>query len=421
MTQRLYYNDPYKRAFDASIVGTLDHQGRPAMELDQTAFYPTSGGQPFDTGTLAIAGGAVVEVVDVVDSDAGGVLHVLAEMPAGAAPGQQVHGEIAWSRRFDHMQQHTGQHLLSAAFDRLFAARTVSFHLGVENCTIDLSREAAAHEIAAAEAEANRIIWEDRPVSIRFVTSDEAARLPLRKEPAREGLLRLIDIDGFDLSACGGTHVARTGAVGLIAATGWERFKGGQRVEFVGGSRAFARFQSLRDHVAAATRRLSVPPGEIASAVERLQHEAKDLRRASLALKTDLAGFRAAEMEASADRVGQALAVCRVLEGDMSWFKLLAAAFTARPGRIAVLVSKESPAGVVVAASPDTDVAANSVLAHLTTSFGGRGGGKADLAQGGGLTADPEAVVECAWNLIAKLAQAELINTDPSVRAHQVP
>jgi alanyl-tRNA synthetase len=123
----------------------------------------------------------------VVDSDAGGVLHVLAEMPAGAAPGQQVHGEIAWSRRFDHMQQHTGQHLLSAAFDRLFAARTVSFHLGVESCTIDLSREAAADEIAAAEAEANRIIWEDRPVSIRFVTSDEAARLPLRKEPSRKG------------------------------------------------------------------------------------------------------------------------------------------------------------------------------------------------------------------------------------------
>jgi len=144
-----------------------------------------------------------------------------------------------------------------------------------------------------------------------------------------------------------------------------------------------------------------VLPGEIASAVERLQTEAKDLKRASLALKTDLAGFRAAEMEASADRMGQTLAVCRVVEGDMAWLKLLAAAFTARPGRVAVLVSRESPPGVVVAASPDTGVAANTVLARLTASFGGRGGGKADLAQGGGLNAPPDAVVEAARSEIA--------------------
>jgi alanyl-tRNA synthetase len=402
MTVRLYYNDPYKRAFDAAIAAVVDHQGRPAIRLDQTAFYPSSGGQPFDTGTLAIQGGAVVEIVDVVDADEGGVLHVVSEKPAGAALGQQVHGEIAWARRFDHMQQHTGQHLLSAAFDRLFAARTISFHLGLESCTIDLSREAAPREIAGAEAEANRIIWEDRPVSIRFVTSEEAARLPLRKEPAREGLLRLIEIEGFDLSACGGTHVERTGAVGLIAAIGWERFKGGQRVEFVCGGRALARFQALRDHVAAATRRLSVLPGEIASAVERLQNEAKDLKRASLALKADLARFRAAEMETSAERVGQALAICRVVEGDMAWLKLLAAEFTARPGRVAVLVSKESPPAVVVAASPDTGVAANTVLARLTGAFGGRGGGKADLAQGGGLGAAPDTVVDVARRLVAE-------------------
>jgi alanyl-tRNA synthetase len=400
MTVRLYYTDPYKRAFDAAIDAVVDHEGRPAIRLDQTAFYPSSGGQPFDTGTLAIQGGPAVEIVDVVDSGEGGVLHVVSEMPAGAAPGRQVHCEIAWARRFDHMQQHTGQHLFSAAFDRLFTAPTVSFHLGVETCTIDLSREASAREIAAAEAEANRIIWEDRPVSIRFVTSEEAVRLPLRKEPAREGLLRLIEIERFDLSACGGTHVDRTGAVGLIAATGWERFKGGQRVEFVCGGRALSRFQSLREHVAAATRRLSVLPGEIDSAIERLQNEAKELKRASLALRADLARFRAAEMEALAEPVGRALAVCRVVDGDMAWLKLLAAEFTARPGRIAVLVSKESPAGVVVAASADAGVAANAVLARLTAAYGGRGGGKADLAQGGGLGAAPETVVEAARSVI---------------------
>ena len=260
------------------------------------------------------------------------------------------------------MQQHTGQHLLSAAFDRLFSARTVSFHLGADSCTIDLSREMAPGEIAAAEAEANRIVWEDRPVSIRFVTAEEAARLPLRKEPAREGLLRLIDIEGFDLSACGGTHVERTGAVGIVAATRWERFKGGQRLEFVCGGRALAGFQSLRDHLAAATRRLSVVPGELAPAIERLQGEARDLKRAGVALQADLARYRAQEMVASAERTRFGVAVCQVVEGEMPWLKLLAASITAEPGRVAVLISKETPVGVIVAASADTGVQANALL-----------------------------------------------------------
>jgi Ser-tRNA(Ala) deacylase AlaX len=206
------------------------------------AFYPTSGGQPFDTGTL---GGA--RVVDVVDEDDGRIAHIV-EHPAPLhhpapshqhpapshqhpapshqhpapstqhlAPGVTIRGEIDWTRRFDHMQQHTGQHVLSAAFDRLFGVRTVSFHLGGDVSTIDLAREMKPDEIAAAEADANRIVWEDRPVSIRFATKEEAATLPLRKESLRDGTLRLIDIEQWDLSACGGTHVARTGAIGVIA------------------------------------------------------------------------------------------------------------------------------------------------------------------------------------------------------------
>ncbi len=400
MTHRLYYTDPYKRAFDGSIVDVVDFGGRPAIRLDSTAFYPTSGGQPFDTGTLKV-GDAVLQVVDVVDADDGGVIHVVGQMAAGIVPGQSVHGEILWPRRFDHMQQHTGQHLLSAAFDRLFSARTVSFHLGADSCTIDLSREMAPGEIAAAEAEANRIVWEDRPVSIRFVTAEEAARLPLRKEPAREGLLRLIDIEGFDLSACGGTHVERTGAVGIVAATRWERFKGGQRLEFVCGGRALAGFQSLRDHLAAATRRLSVVPGELAPAIERLQGEARDLKRAGVALQADLARYRAQEMVASAERMRFGVAVCQVVEGEMPWLKLLAASITAEPGRVAVLISKETPVGVIVAASADTGVQANALLGELLSRFGGRGGGKADLAQAGGLGGPPESVAAAARTVIA--------------------
>src|SRR5262249_52060133 len=154
---------------------------------------------------------------------------------------------VDWARRFDHMQQHTGQHVLSAAFERLFHIRTVSFHMGAEASTIDLAREATPAEIAAAEDNANRVVWEDRPVAIRYASAEEAAKMPLRKEPVRGGTLRLIDVADFDLSACGGTHVARTGAIGVIVVSRWERFKGGQRVEFLCGGRALRAYRLLRD------------------------------------------------------------------------------------------------------------------------------------------------------------------------------
>src|SRR4029453_8890740 len=197
----------------------------------------------FDTGLL---GGS--RVLDVVDDDDGSIVHVV-EQTGMLQPGREAHGEIDWARRFDHMQQHTGQHVLSAAFDRMFGVRTVSFHLGAAASTIDLARELSPAEIAAAETEANRIVWEDRPGGIRFATAEEAAAMPLRKEAARGGTLRLIDIEDFDLSACGGTHVARTGGIGVIVVASWERFKGGHRVTFLCGGRALAGYRGFRDAV----------------------------------------------------------------------------------------------------------------------------------------------------------------------------
>ncbi|MBW8862942.1 MAG: alanyl-tRNA editing protein, partial [Acidobacteria bacterium] len=201
MTDRLYYADPYLRDFDATIHRVESRDGRTVVTLDRTAFYPTSGGQPFDTGTLG-----PFRVVEVVDEDDGTVAHVVeprTENPEPQnpepenenaerrtpyfEPGLQLHGAIDWPRRFDHMQQHTGQHVLSAAFERLFHIRTVSFHLGADVSTIDLAREASVAEIAAAEDDANQVVWEDRPVSIRYATAEEAAQLPLRKEPKRSG------------------------------------------------------------------------------------------------------------------------------------------------------------------------------------------------------------------------------------------
>ena len=404
MTTRLYYDDPYLAAFDASALTVDRRDDNLIVTLDQTAFYPTSGGQPCDVGSL---GG--LRVVEVIDRDDGVVEHVL-EREASAertfAVGQRVHGEIDWSRRFDHMQQHTGQHVLSAAFERLFHVRTVSFHLGAEASTIDLARDVTRAELTAAEDEANRVVWEDRSVAIRYATEAEAAALPLRKESKRSGTLRLIDIAEFDLSACGGTHVSRTGAIGVIAIAATERFKGGARIEFLCGGRALGRFRVLRDAVSASTRLLSVTPAELAPTIERLQGEAKEQKRASTALQVELAKYRADELAAESQTVqlGSGSSVrmlARAIDGDANALKSLAVAITARPGFIVVLVSTTAPALVVVARSADVaGVSAQQVLARLIEQFGGRGGGKAELAQGGGLNGSADAILQTSKTVL---------------------
>ena len=377
MTERIYYADPYAIQFDARVIAIEIVDGRRAAVLDRTAFYPTSGGQPFDTGTLGEA-----RIVDVIDRDDHAILHVfegdLAEGP--------IAGRIDWARRFDHMQQHTGQHVLSAAFERCCRARTESFHLGAAAATIDLGREVTPAEIALAEAEANRVVWEDRPVAIRFADAEEAARLPLRKEPVRAGRLRLIEVEGFDLSACGGTHVARTGAIGIIAVSGWERFRGGTRVEFRCGGRALADYRALRDGVSAAQRLLSVGPGELPAAIERLQGENKDVKRRIKSLQEALAAHEAAALAERAMPAGSSRAVVEILDGwDAAGLKTIASAIAVRPGHAAILFTTTAPVSVAVARAPDVRLDAAAVLRQLTAKFGGKGGGRAELAQGGGL------------------------------------
>lgn len=389
MTDRLYYTDPYLREFDATITAVAPHGAGIALTLDRSAFYPTSGGQPFDTGVLA--GRRVVDVFD--DEETGGVRHVVEGSADALRAGTVVHGSVDWTRRFDHMQQHTGQHVLSAAFERLFKIRTVSFHLGSSESTIDLAREASADEIAAAEDEANRVVWEDRPVAIRFATAEEAAALPLRKEPVRAGTLRLIDVHDFDLSACGGTHVARTGAIGIIAIAGWERFKGGSRLQFLCGSRALQRLRSLRDATAAASRMLSVGPADLAGAIDHLQSEMKEQKRALVSMQSDLSRYRAEELALGADTMSGVRVVTQAVAADAAGLKALASGVARKPSYVAVLVSATRPALVVAARSADVSMKANELLAALTAKFGGRGGGKPDAAQGGGLDAEPSVIV----------------------------
>jgi alanyl-tRNA synthetase len=385
---RLYYTDPYLDTFTASVVDTLTLEGRPAVVLDQTAFYPTSGGQPFDTGYLDD-----VRVVDVVDLEERGVAHVLER---GLERTNALTARIDWPRRFDHMQQHTGQHVLSAAFDRLHGARTESFHLGSESCTIDFAVALAPDALTAAEDAANHVVWKDRPVHVRFVSQAEASELPLRKEPVREGLLRVVEIEGVDLSACGGTHVARTGGIGVIAILGAERFKGGTRVEFVCGGRALGRFRQLREIVAASVRGLSVLPAELPAAIERQQAELRNQRQAVRALQQRLVQHDAAALAARASLHGAARLVAERVDGfDAAGLKALAAAITARAGHAAVLLGTGTPVPIVVARAADVTIDAAAVMRSLTARFGGKGGGRPELAQGG-LSGDGDELLRAA-------------------------
>jgi alanyl-tRNA synthetase len=411
MTDRLYYLDPYLHAFDAAIERVEARGDRVVVTLDRTAFYPSSGGQPFDTGVLGRW-----RVVDVVDEEDGSIAHVVEprtldtdppDPPDPPEPGNVVRGAVDWPRRFDHMQQHTGQHVLSAAFDRLFGVRTESFHMGAAVSTIDLAREVSPAEIAAAETDANRIVWEDRPVGIRFATAEEAAAMPLRKEAARGGTLRLIDVEGYDLSACGGTHVARTGGIGVIAVASWERFKGGQRLSFLCGGRALGGYRALRDAVSGAVRLLSVLPDELPASIERMQAEAKEQKKAMVRLQADIAQYRAEELAASAEPIRLSAGkpdavklVARMIDGDANGLKALATSIVARPGFVVVLVSSSAPVLAVVARSADVSLPAGPLLASLNTKFGGRGGGKPDFAQGGGLGGSPELVLAAARSLL---------------------
>jgi alanyl-tRNA synthetase len=300
------------------------------------------------------------------------------------------------------MQQHTGQHLLSAALDRLFQVRTVSFHLGSTSSTIDLSVEVPASDIARAEAEANRIVWEDRPVSIRFAEATEAAALPLRKESTRDGLLRLIDVEGFDLSACGGTHVARTGAIGTIVIAGSERFRGGTRVEFLCGSRTLEDYRSLRQSVGASTRLLSVLPAELPSAIERVQAEARDMKKQFKDLQVRQASHEAVRLADRAQLQGAARVVVEALEGwDANGLKVIASSIASRPNHVALLLGVPAPASIVIARAPGVALDAAAILKQLTARFGGKGGGRPELAQGGGLQGEPQDMIAAAREYVA--------------------
>jgi alanyl-tRNA synthetase len=387
VTERLYYTDALCFEFDATVTACRTVDDRVVVELDRTAFYPTSGGQPFDTGSLD-----GVAVVDVADLDDGGVGHVVA-VPLEV--GRTVRGRIDVGRRLDHMQQHTGQHILSAAFDALRHTRTVGFHLGALTSSLDLDKPLSIEDLRSAEQAANHVVWENRPVTIRFASPEEAAAMSLRKEPTRTGPLRIIDVAGYDRSACGGTHVTSTGQIGVIAITSWERLRGGVRLEFVCGDRALDVFRAKRDTLADCIRFLSVAPAELPDAIQRLQQDNKTLQRTIRGLQERLATHEAARLVAEAECVAETAVVIKGLDGwDQAGLKSLVSLAITNGRVVIALYSTADPRALVIGRTADVALDAGAILKHMTGQFGGKGGGKPDLAQGGGLAGSDAAMAD---------------------------
>ncbi|WP_097655310.1 alanyl-tRNA editing protein [Candidatus Chloroploca asiatica] len=380
-TTRLYLHDSSRFNFEATVVAAQIRDGVRWIALDQSAFYPEGGGQPADQGTIN-----GLPVTDVQAND-DVVWHAL-----GAAGNDQsldvdahIHGAIDPTRRLDHMQQHCGQHILSAAFQALCGAATVGFHLGERIVTIDLDIPALQrNQVQAVEDLANQIVWGNLPVTVRILARDELNGLALRKTPTVAGPVRVVSIDDFDHSACGGTHPAYTGTVGMIAVLRWTRQRGGVRVSFACGGRALNELRRLNQVASEAAEQLSVGLDELPIATKRLLTTQQALQRQLATAEERLLDDEAERLYAAGELVG-AKRVVQACFADWSIERLrtLAEAIAARPGGIALLGSSGTRANLVVACAPESGYEANQLLAHGLPQLAGRGGGNARLAQGG--------------------------------------
>jgi alanyl-tRNA synthetase len=391
MTERLHRRDPYLLEFDAIVLARRAHEGRPAVVLDRTAFYAESGGQPWDTGTLGEA--RVLAVLEEGDE----VLHVL-DRPLEAA---RVEGRVDAARRRDHMQQHHGQHLLSRAFVEVAGAATTAFHLGHEVTTIDLDRPVSKEQARAAERRANEVVWEARPVKVESMTADEARRAGLHPPEGVEEGIRVVEAEGFDRQPCGGTHPRTTAEVGLVLLTATERYKGGTRVFFLCGHRALAGIGRRLDVLEELTAVLSAPIDDLPEVARKTREdkEAAD-RRAKTLLGRALDGEARRLL---ADTASPRPVVVACYDGwPAAELRALAQSLVSLAPCVALLGSREEKAHLVFAQSEGLGHDVPGLLKTAVARLEGRGGGRGDLAQGGGerldlldaVLADARAAVE---------------------------
>jgi alanyl-tRNA synthetase len=395
MTDRLYYHDSFLYKFDAEVRSVIESP-RPAVILDRTAFYPTSGGQIHDTGRILPAVGnpepsaarlPALRVSEVADTENGEIVHYLEAPVKDLRPGTRVRGEIDADRRRDHMRQHSAQHVLSAAFVRLFNLPTVSFHMAADYCSIDLDTPSLSKDqVESAERLANEIVLENRPVSIRFATRDEAAQLGLRKlPPAERDQLRLIDILDFDLTACGGTHVSETGQIGAILLRKIEKVRQGYGVEFVAGLRAVSAARGDFSTLTEAAALLSAGLADVPVQVRKSLDDIRTLQKQAQHSQEELAAAQAAILFAeTTESRGRKLIVRTFSARDLNFLKLLAQKLTRQPSPvIALLATTSTQPSLVFAQTAGQPYDMSALLKEAVSKLGGRGGGSKDLAQGG--------------------------------------
>lgn len=400
MTDRLYYRDSFLYDFDAEVEEVPDSP-RPVLILNRTAFYPTSGGQIHDTGFIHVgalvrpatpsdAKGSVpgtVKVTEVADTEDGRIVHYLEAPVKELKPGDKIYGQIDATRRRDHMQQHSGQHVLSAAFVRLFNMPTVSFHMAGDYCSIDLDTpNLTRDQIEQAERLSNEVILENRTVDIRFVTRAEAESMGLRKlPPAERDQLRIIDIHDLDLSACGGTHVRQTGQIGCVLLRKVEKVRQGWRVEFVAGQRAVSTarrdFTTLTEAAALFSAHIYDVPQQTSKSLD----EIKSLRKQREQSLEELAAAQASVLLAETpESNGRKLIVRTVPDRDITFIKLLGQKLTRQAPNVVALLAATSPQpSLIFAQSAGQPFDMGARMKEAMAKFGGRGGGSKDLAQGG--------------------------------------
>lgn len=404
MSDRLYQSDAYTTDFEAAVTDVVDVEGRPGVVLAGTYFYPESGGQPCDTGELG--GLAVEEVLE----DERGVIHLVDGKP-GFGPGDRVKGLVDWSRRFTNMQQHTGQHILSQAFEQVLEARTVSSALGIEHSTIDVSRLGLTwDDMIRVEALANQIVYEDRPVQVYEVAPADAGGIRTKKsnkKTVERDRLRIVEVSDFDRSPCGGTHLRTTGEVGHIKILRWEKVRDSSRVEFICGLLASGDYFWKNRFIVDLAQRLTTRDSKLPAVIDDLIEDGKRLRKEVGRLKSDLASYRVDELRASAEEVGGRSIISATFEG-LGLGELRQVALRAvQPGSTVALFCLEGDkAQFVFSRSDDVGLDMREAMKAACEVVGGRGGGKPEVAQGGGdrVEGAAEAMAEALDIVRARLA-----------------
>ena len=399
MSRRLYQEDSYRTRFRARVEDIFKHENRYGVVLDATLFYPESGGQPPDRGRLAD-----LPILDVIELD-NQIVHVAAHKPAFQV-GEEVEGEIDWERRFVNMQQHTGQHILSQAFLRKLGARTVGSRLGTEHSTIDVDcLDLDWEQAAAVESLANRIVTENRRVKIYEAAQGEVKDLRVKKPLDRE-VLRIVEVEDFDKSPCGGTHCSRTGEVGLIKILRWEKVRNTSRIEFICGRLAEKDYFWKSRFIVELAQELTTKDTNIPNQIRNLIEENRGLRRQIETLRAELFSFQARDLERQIERIKDVEVLVAYLEdSDIEAIRAIAMDVTKSPRRIALLAAGRDRVHVIFSRSKDLDIDMRPLITAACQMLEGRGGGKPEVCQGGGRKAEatPKALEQARQHLIELL------------------